>query len=270
MKVQFEIESLNGTAATLMRTRRPGMEDLPWGSLAEASAKWSPEEVEQGRAQWTEGAFSEYASAAAFSALAGALLEARAPIELVGLAADFVVDEMLHVELNARVAMELGGATPFFVDFAKIAPTTGAHLSPLQRAVELSVRISCIGETLSVPMLVHNRRQTTEELSQKVLSRIVRDEAPHAKIGAWVLDWAKPRLDAVERARLGQVATAMLASYAPLWLAPERGTLHARRLLQRCVCERVIKPLRARGIDVTSNVGPRNEQRHLAPTHSRL
>jgi hypothetical protein len=253
MKVQFEIESLEGTPAALVRRRRPGIEALPWGALAQALAEWSPAEVERERAAWTEGAFSEYASAAAFSALAGALLEARAPIELVGLAADFVVDEMLHVELNARVAMELGGAAPFFVDFAKLAPTTAADLSPFQRAVELALRISCIGEAMSVPVLVHSRRHASDPLTRKVLSRIVRDETPHAKLGAWVIDWATPQLDAAERTRLGQVGSAMLASYAPLWRDPGRGTAEDRRLLRRSVRDRVIKPMEALGIHLTAD-----------------
>lgn len=220
MKVQFEVEALDGTPAMLMRRRRPGIDSLPWGALEQASASWSAPEVERERIRRTEGAFSEYASAAAFSALASALLEARAPLALVALAADFVVDEMVHVELNARVAMELGGAAPLQVDFEKVAPSTEVGLSPFQRAVELALRISCIGEALSVPILVHNHRQAGDPLTRQVLARIVRDEAPHAKIGAWVLDWASPRLDTVERARLGRVGGAMLRSYAPLWEEP--------------------------------------------------
>lgn len=234
----------------LMSRRRPRIDDLPWGSLAERSASWSPVDVESQCAVWTEGAFSEYASAAAFSALAGALLEARAPIQLTGLAADFVVDEMFHVELNARVAMELGGAAPFFVDFEKIAPTTAAGLSPLQRACELALRISCIGEALSVPVLVQNCRHSSDTLTRQVLSRIVRDEAPHAKLGAWVLDWAAPRLDATERMRLSDIGRTMLAAYAFLWEDPAQGSVQQLRVMRRHVRQRVIKPLAGRGIDL--------------------
>jgi len=40
-----------------------------------------------------------------------ALIEARAPLDLIGVASRFPLDEMVHVELCARMAMELGGGT---------------------------------------------------------------------------------------------------------------------------------------------------------------
>ena len=43
---------------------------------------------------WTNGVFTEYASAAAFSALNIAFLECQAPVDLCAAAADFAVDEL--------------------------------------------------------------------------------------------------------------------------------------------------------------------------------
>ena len=45
-----------------------------------------------------------------------ALIEARAPLDLIALASRFPLDEMVHVELCARMAMELGGGTEILHD----------------------------------------------------------------------------------------------------------------------------------------------------------
>ncbi len=212
---QFELEWLGGPAEARMRRRRPGIDDLPWGTLA--AANLSDDEAAVARGAWTDGAFSEYASAAAFSALTTALLEAGAPIDLVAMSADFVVDEMVHVELNGRMAAELGGAAPYRVDLERVSPHRDDTLPAIERAAELAVTLSCIGEALSVPALTGSLRAATHRLTRAVLRRIVRDEAPHARLGWLVLDWAGDRID---RARLGGVARRRIAAYAPLWNGP--------------------------------------------------
>jgi hypothetical protein len=250
---------MGGPAEARLRRRRPGIDDLPWGTLE--STPLPDDLAETARASWTDGAFSEYASAAAFSALTTALLEAGAPIDLTAMAADFVVDEMVHVELNARVAAELGGAAPYLVDLQKVAPLTEPGLPAIDRAAELALRISCIGEALSVPVLAGSTRAADHPLTRAVLARIVRDERPHARLGWLVLDWCGARVD---RARLGRVAARAIAAYAPLWDGPvcADAPLEHRRLagwmtedelraaLTTAVRDGVIAPLATRGIDV--------------------
>jgi len=209
---QFELDWLGGPAEARMRRRRPGIDDLPWGTIAALEL-----DDPTARMAWTDGAFSEYASAAAFGALTAALLEAGAPIDLVAMSADFVVDEMVHVELNGRMAAELGGAAPYRVDLERVAPYRDPALPAIERAAELALTISCIGEALSVPALTGSLRAATHPLTRAVLRRIVRDEKPHARLGWLVLDWAGDRVD---RARLAAVARRRLAAYAPLWSGP--------------------------------------------------
>ncbi len=259
MKAQLELEWHGGAAARRLRRRRPGIDALPWGTLA--AAQLPDELAAAARASWTDGAFSEYASAAAFSALTGALLEAGAPIDLTAMAADFVVDEMVHVELNARVAAELGGAAPYLVELAEVAPLTEPGLPAIDRAAELALRISCIGEALSVPVLAGSTRAAAHPLTRAVLARIVRDERPHAALGWLVLDWCGARVD---RARLGRVAGKTIAAYAPLWQGPvcADAPLEHRRLagwmpeaalraaLTTAVRDGVLAPLAARDIHV--------------------
>lgn len=115
-----------------------------------------PRDAADARLVWTRTAFSEYASAAAFAEIASAFLAAGAPIDLVAAAGDFVVDEIVHTELAARIAAALGGAVELEVDLTRLVrPAAAAH--PLLRAAELVVRTSCVGEALTVPILKLSR-----------------------------------------------------------------------------------------------------------------
>jgi hypothetical protein len=257
VNAQFEVDWLGGPAAARFRKRRPGIDDLPWGTFELDGV--DPADLASMQLAWTDGAFSEYASAAAFAALAGALLEAGAPIDLIAMAGDFVVDEMVHVELNARVAAELGGAAPFQVDLERVSPLVDPALPAIERAAELAITISCVGESLSVPVLTGTMRAQSHPLARAVLRRIVQDEAPHARIGWLVLDWAGDRID---RGRLGAVVSRRIADYAPLWRPCTCGQPHRhgesgwlrdgdlRQALRRAVRHDVVRPLAARGIAV--------------------
>jgi hypothetical protein len=172
MKATFELELFGGAAERRYRRDNPGVDELPWESLD--ARDYPPELVAAARASWTQGAFSEYTTAAAFSELLRALLEARAPIDLVGMAGRFVADEVVHTELNARMAMQLGGAVVYEVDFGALTPRVESRDARM-RAAELAVRYCCVGESLSVPLLVGTCRAAAHPLTRAVLERIVRD-----------------------------------------------------------------------------------------------
>jgi hypothetical protein len=212
---QLELEILGGAPSARMRRRRPGADDLPWGTLE--LARWDAESLGEAREVWTNGVFTEYASAAAFAAMAGAFLECGAPIDLSAAAADIVVDELDHAEVAARLVMELGGAAAFHADLALVSPLTTPGASPLVRAAELAITTSCIGEALSVPALARSRALTDQPLVGAVLDRLLADEGPHSRVGAWFLAWAGDRLTAADRAGLAAVAFDAVSAYAPLW-----------------------------------------------------
>lgn len=230
---------------------------MPWGSLDRASLV--PEVVDEARRIWTNGVFTEYASAAAFSALTGALLKCGAPVDLTAAAADIVVDELFHVELSARLTTELGGAAPLRFDLEKIAPRTTPGARALMRAAELAVTTSCVSEALSVPAMARSRAMTTVPLVRAVLDRLVADEGPHARLGFWFLDWAADRLTDEERARLADLALATIEVYAPLWREPTCDTCptpvglaghdgRGREALRRAVTSSIARPLAGYGI----------------------
>jgi hypothetical protein len=211
----FELDWLGGPTERAFRQLRPGIDRFPWGTLD--PSRYPPLLVDRARVSWTEAAYNEYCTAAAFTSLLRSLLEAKAPIDLTGMASDFVVDEMLHVELTSRIAMELGGGAPYLVDFQDLTLPNTPGITPLQRANEDVLRTCCVAEAFSVPMLATCMKTAGHPLTKAVLTQIVKDEAPHGRFGRYYLEWAANHMDAAERRRLADVALEMLRLYAPFW-----------------------------------------------------
>ncbi len=215
MKEPFELEWMGGPAEHHFRKARPGIDDLPWGTLD--TTDYPPDVVLAARATWTEAAYTEYRAIASFSAVLHGLCEAKAPLDLIGMASSFVADEVVHVELCSRLAMELGGGTPHPVDFEALTVKADPRGSAFQRANELVLRISCVAEAFSGHMAVSTLRTTTHPLTRAVLERIVADESLHYRLGGIYFEWACEQMDDAERTRLGRVALRALGAFAPMW-----------------------------------------------------
>jgi hypothetical protein len=211
----FELEWLGGKSERYFRELRPGVDELPWGTLH--AADYPPLLVDRARVSWTEAAYNEYTTAVAFAQLVRAMLEAQAPIDLIAMAGDFIADELLHVELTSRIAMELGGGAPYTIDFEALDQPVDHRLPAFARASDLVVRLCCVGEAFSLPMLGGCMRSALHPLTRAVLERIVRDEAPHGQLGWLYLDWAADRMDDAERGRLAVVALDMMRAFQPYW-----------------------------------------------------
>jgi hypothetical protein len=259
----FELGWLGGAAERSFAAHRGDVDDLPWGRFDRS--RYPLAVIDQARLSWTVSAQQEWSAAAGFAALLSALLEAGAPVDLIGMAGRFVADEMVHTELNARMAAEVGGGVPVRHDPGNMVAARDPGLSSAAWACELAIRIGCVGETFALPILSGVRDVTTDPLVRAVLSRIVKDEGPHGRIGWLVLDWALPRLNAAEREHLGGAATDAIDALTPLWSGPDdigidAATQHAlgwmtppvyREVALRAVSHRVREPLRARGLHVT-------------------
>jgi hypothetical protein len=174
----------------------------------------------EARRVWTQGVFTEYASAAAFAALGTALLECGAPVDLTAAAADMVVDELAHVELSARLTSELGGAVPLRFDLERVSPATSPGARALMRAAEIAMTTSCVSEALSVPAMGRSRALAKAPLVRAVLDRLLADEGAHARLGHWFFEWAADRLTDAERSSLAELAASTIEAYAPLWRDP--------------------------------------------------
>jgi hypothetical protein len=255
----FELEMLGGATERRYRKARPEVEALPWGTL-------SPQihaqvHIEEARGHWTLAAFQEQRTAAACAEAVRALLACRAPLDLVAAASRFPLDEVVHVEMCARVAEELGGGTPIRYDPRRLAPSPERDDPPILQAAEMIVAVYCVGEAFSVPLLRGTWRAARHPLLKGVLGIIVRDEAAHGAFGWAFLDWAGDALDPY-RERLALIArvaieefTANHAAIARLpdghiggdlgWMEPSPYLALGRKAM----AEKVVRPLMDRGID---------------------
>ena len=215
MRTPFEPQWLGGHSERYFRRIRPDVDSLPWGTLDPTA--YPPALLKRAQQGWTQSAFNEYRAAIAFSQLLQALLEINAPVDLVAMCSDFIADEMLHVELTCRIAMELGGGADFRIDYQGQRIAIAEGLSAVQRANELIIRVCCVGEAFSLPMLAGACRTASHPLTEGVLKRIVRDEAQHGLLGFLYLEWIEENLDETELIRLTHVATDAISALAPAW-----------------------------------------------------
>src|SRR6202043_3985809 len=129
----------------------------------------------------------------------------------------FPLDEMSHVELCGRMAMEVGGGTELRFDPDRLILDADTRLPPLLRAAELVTRFFCVGEALSIPLIRGTWHASAHPLPRAVLGRIVRDEAAHGTFGFTFLDWATDDLSLTERAHVGHHADLAIGFIKRQW-----------------------------------------------------
>ncbi|MCB9681331.1 MAG: hypothetical protein H6733_07635 [Alphaproteobacteria bacterium] len=242
---------------------RPEVEAMPWGSF---DPDLYDDEVRlAARIAWTRAAFQEHRTAAATSLSVRVMVEARTPLDLIAQATRFPLDELVHVELCARMAELLGGGTEILHKPDELIRDPDPHLSPLMRAADVVVRLYCVGEALSIPLLQAAWHAAKHPLPKAILGTIVHDEAAHGTYGFAFLDWALPQLGATDRAVLADAAERAMAPIRALWREIEGaspqpdseahplGWLRSEAYLETAhasLRRNVVDPLRARGIDV--------------------
>lgn len=253
---QFELELLGGAVGKRWRRQQAALEELPWRSIKRGSA--------EARLGWTRAALQEHASAAAQAVLVRALVAARAPLDLTGLAARLPQDELAHAELCARVALSLGGASAVTYRREAIFATAPPGDDPRLEATELVVSTLCVSESWSYALLRELQEKHSHPGLRAVWARIYRDEALHARLGWIFLDWlgdpgkgarlrlAQAAARTAEAIRAGGRAAAarpaeLFGPSCPLaGLSPETYAQRSERWLERSC----LLPLRKRGIPV--------------------
>jgi hypothetical protein len=211
----FELSMLGGAIERRYRAQRPEVEQLPWSSLD--PGKYPADLVAQARATWTEAAFQEHRTGAACASTLKALIAARAPLDLIAMASRFPLDELVHVELCARLASLLGGGAPLTHDARALVLEPDPQLPALLQAAELVVRNFCVGEALSIPLLRGSWHAAKQPLIKAVLGRIVRDEAAHGAFGWVFLEWADELLTPSDRQHLAQQAARTIDTVVSRW-----------------------------------------------------
>lgn len=263
----FELELLGGATEQRFRRMRPEVEAMPWGTLDLRQV--TADKCISARQAWTGSAYQEHRTGAACALTLQAMIEARAPLDLIAVASRFPLDEMVHVELCARMAMEFGGGTEIVHDPKAMILGSDSSLSPLLQAAELVVRFFCVGEAISIPLLRATWHVAKHPLPKAVLGRIVKDEAAHGVFGFTFLDWASERFSVEEKARLGASADLAIRFLYQQWVDLKRRRDEPRladdvlgwmqtgdylSLACRSMQSLVIEPLEARGIPIAAQL----------------
>ena len=263
----FELELFGEGIERRYRRMRPEVEEMPWGTFD--TSGFSEAALIRARKQWTSAAFQEHRTGIACAAALRALMECRAPVDLIAMAARFPLDEMVHVEMCARMAMELGGGTEIQHDPDMLIVDGPADARPLLRCADMIVRFFCVGEALSIPLLRGTWKAARHPLPRAVLGRIVKDEAAHGVFGFAFLDWALDDFSEDDRAHLGRAADRAIRAIKKQWVAVEKnrskvydasmgdalGWMQSDAYLalaRRSMDEQVRAPLRERGIPITA------------------
>jgi hypothetical protein len=215
----FEIELFGDAVERRYRKMRPEVEVMPWGTF---DVTGMPEHsVTLARKHWTGAAFQEHRTAIACAATLRGLMECRAPLDLIAMAARFPLDELVHVELASRMAMELGGGTEIQHEPDQMILDADRKLSPLMRTADMIARFFCVGEALSIPLLRATWHAARHPLPRAVLGRIVKDEAAHGVFGFMFLDWALDAMTDADRERVAASADRGIAAVRAQWRAIE-------------------------------------------------
>ena len=211
----FELEWFGGTAEHFFRRSRPDADAVPWGTLDRS--RYAPDLLQAVRASWTEVSMNEYRAVASFAEVIRALTDAMAPLDMIGMASGFLADEVLHTELAARVAMELGGAAPMTVDMDRFALRADLGLPAKMRANEVLLRVCCVGEAFAFGVGAPALKLPSHPMIKAVSEIIMADEARHKRLGALYLEWASDDWDDAERARLSRVLEDTMKGLHEFW-----------------------------------------------------
>ena len=263
----FELEWLGGTTEHFFRRSRPDADQVPWGTLD--LGRYAPDLLQAVRGSWTEVSMNEYRAVASFAEVNRALADAMAPLDMIGMASGFLADEVLHTELAARVAMELGGAAPMTVDMDRFAIRADLRMPAKMRANEVLLRVCCVGEAFALGVGAPALKLPSHPMIKAVSEIIMADEARHKRLGALYLEWASEDWDDAERARLSRVLEDSMKGLRSFWseepgqvkdgVTPrgfrvdhlhELGWLESARAtpLAREVAEELLEPLERHGV----------------------
>jgi hypothetical protein len=141
---------------------------------------YAPSNVAFAARAWTLKAEEEYRSAAVFSEIVGGLIEAGAPLDVIGALGQVVRDEIAHASLCLDLSVRLGAPAPA-ADLRGAKSRLRAADRPRQ-ALALLLFEGAIGETVSATLFHAGRRGTREPSARAALGAILRDEARHARL----------------------------------------------------------------------------------------
>lgn len=137
---------------------------------------------------WTLRSEEERRSAAIFSDLLALLIDGDVPLGVLAEVHAIVGDEIRHARMCADMAHALGAPAPLTRVLPRVGPEPVTAGERRRRAMEIVLIEGAIGETISSALFAAGRRSTEDARARATLSRILEDEAQHARSFWTILD----------------------------------------------------------------------------------
>jgi hypothetical protein len=229
--------------------------------------RYTAQQIAFAGAAWTMRAEEERRSAAVFSDLLSLIADAEASLVVVHEVHAMVGDELFHAALCAERASALGAPRPASAPLPRKAALPLAPEERRSRALEIVLVEGAMGETISSALFAAGRRAAEEAAARAALTRILKDEAMHARRFWRLLDALRGpgdegRLHAVATRALGLIERTQIvpvlkrlersAPFDPAWAAlgvlPPEARVEA---FYGAIERRVVPELDARGLHGT-------------------
>lgn len=160
---------------------------------------YAPEAVRMVRDRWAGQLTDEHRSTFVFSALAGQMAEAGAPVDMVAVMLRMAQDELRHTHTCGEVVSALGGEP--VVPVLECVPLLAVHAgeSARQRALRNVLLTTCISELHAVAHFVASLDHVEDPYLRDRTREVLADEVLHGEFGFIYLEAALPWLRESER-----------------------------------------------------------------------
>ena len=144
------------------------------------------EVLEVARRNWEERVRSEYLGVVIFRHLHDLLINLSAPLDIQQLAITLMSHESHHALLCLEAATSLGAGKDYVFDRVELALPRSRDPLPVQ-LVDHIVTVLCCGELVAYQLLTWTVANLPPSPYRDVLTRILKDEVLHARVGYTLL-----------------------------------------------------------------------------------
>lgn len=150
---------------------------------------------------WRKRMANEYESTTVFSAVAGQLVDAEAPLDATAVMLRMAQDELRHTELCAQVAEAMGVPARVNRDVAQARIASHTNVSRREAALRNVLFTTCISEMFSVAYLTASLERCEDPFLRFATRQLLADEVLHGRFGFAYLEAERHALEEDEMTR---------------------------------------------------------------------
>jgi len=144
---------------------------------------------------WRKRMANEYESTTVFSAVAGQLVDAQAPLDATAVMLRMAQDELRHTELCGKVAEALGVPARVNREVAQARIASHARVSRREAALRNVLFTTCISEMFSVAYLTASLERCEDPFLRFATRQLLADEVLHGRFGFAYLEAERHTLE---------------------------------------------------------------------------